>query len=256
MKIVFPEGNNANIKAAVKLAEKAKLCEAVMLDGTPEALTKAMQMVKDDKADAIIAGIDYTSRDVILSARDIIGMRPRFKAFSSVFFMEMSDGRVFALADCATCKHPDAAQLTDIITATVESAKKVLEDDIRAAVLSFSTLGSGGKDATIDIAREAIANIKAANPDLLIDGEMQLDAAVNPVVGSKKAPDSPVAGRANVLICPDLNSGNILYKSMQQFGGAIAIGPILQGFNRPVSDLSRGATIDDIYGVIKAIRSL
>ncbi|MCL2095179.1 phosphate acyltransferase [Candidatus Saccharibacteria bacterium] len=261
LKIVFPEGNNEVIKAAAKRAEADGLCEAILLDGSDKALTEAMQMVKSGQADTIIAGIDYTSRDVILSARDRLGMKPGLKAFSSVFFMEMppdknGDRKIYALSDAATCKHPDAEQLADIIISTVESARAVLDDEPRVAVLSFSTFGSGGKDATIDIARAAIANVKKQAPDILIDGEMQLDAAINLKIGAKKAPDSPVAGRANVLICPDLNSGNILYKSMQQFAGATAIGPILQGFNRPVSDLSRGSTEGDIYGVIRTMTHL
>lgn len=256
MKIVFPEGNNTIIQNATKQAEAKGLCEAVLLDGGPDALEKAMQMVAGGQADAIVAGVDYTSRDVILAARNTLGMKPGLKTFSSVFFMEMPDKKVFALADCATCKHPTAAQLADIIQSTAGSARAVIGGDIRVAMLSFSTMGSGGHDDTIDTIREAMAMVKAQNPGLSIDGEMQLDAAVDPRVGSKKAPDSPVSGHANVLICPDLNAGNILYKSMQQFGKAKAYGPILQGFNHPVSDLSRGSTEDDVYGVIKTIRML
>lgn len=118
--------------------------------------------------------------------------------------------------------------------------------------LSFSTLGSGGSDDSIDRARKVISRIQSENSDIAIDGELQLDAAVNPSIGNKKAPGSTVAGRANVLIAPDLNSGNILYKAMEQFGGFTAAGPILQGFNAPVSDLSRGSTKEDVLAVIKA----
>ena len=256
MKIVFPEGNNELIIEATNRAEQEGLCEPVLLDGTPEALTHSMQMVANGQADAVIAGIDYTSRDVILGARDFIGMRPDIKTFSGIFVLEFPDGRVYVVGDCATCKHPTAEQLTDIIMSTVDSARKILPDAPSVAILSFSTKGSGGHDDTIDTARTAIEVVKKLDPTVIIDGEMQLDAAVNPRVGDKKAPGSPIAGKANVLIAPDLNSGNILYKAMQQFGGAMAYGPILQGFNRPVSDLSRGSTVDDIYGVIKTIRLL
>ncbi|MCL1876819.1 phosphate acyltransferase [Candidatus Saccharibacteria bacterium] len=256
MKIVLPEGDNQTIRDAAKRAESDGLCKTVLLNGGADALTSAMQMVKDGEADAVVAGIDYTSRDVILSARDILGMKPGLKAFSSVFFMDMPDGKMYALSDCATCKHPTTEQLTNIIESTAESARKILSDEPRVAVLNFSTMGSGGKDATIDIAREAIAAVHEHDPDLAIDGEMQLDAAVDERIGTKKAPDSKVAGRANVLILPDINSGNILYKSMQQFAGAKAYGPILQGFNYPVSDLSRGSTEDDVYGVIKMVAKL
>lgn len=256
MKIVFPEGNNQVIIEASKKATKEGLCETILLDGGSDSLNKAMQMVKDGDADAVVAGIDFTSRDVILSARDIIGMKEGLNTFSGMFFMEMPDGKMYALADCATCKHPDVNQLVDITICTAESAKKVLPDEPKVALLSFSTMGSGGKDVTIDTENEALEIIKERFPDLLIDGEMQLDAAVDPRIGKKKAPGSPVAGQANVLICPDLNSGNILYKSMQQFAGAKAYGPILQGFNNPVSDLSRGSTMEDIYGVIQMMQKL
>lgn len=255
MKIVFPEGNNPIIKSATARAKQDNLCEVILLDGSPEALPQAFELVKTNQADGVIAGIDYTSRDVILSSRDILGVKPGVKTFSSVFFMEMPNGKTYALSDCATCKHPTVDQLVDIIEATTESASKIL-GDIKIAVLSFSTFGSGGRDETIDIAREAIAKVKERHPHLVIDGEMQLDAAVNPRIGEKKAPDSPITGQANVLICPDINAGNILCKSMQQFGGGKAYGPILQGFNHPVSDLSRGSTEDDVYGIIKILTQL
>lgn len=118
-------------------------------------------------------------------------------------------------------------------------------------MLSFSTLGSGGRDETISLSQAVVEKVRETHPEILIDGEMQLDAAINPRVGEKKAPNSPVAGYANVLIVPDLNSGNILYKAMEQFGNFIAAGPILQGFNAPVSDLSRGSTVEDILAVIE-----
>jgi len=254
MRIIFPEGNNQSIKDAAARAQSEGLCEPILLDGTPEDLTLSMQMVVDGNADAIVAGIDYTSRDVIITARDILGMKTH--TFSSIFVMEMPDGRTYIVSDAATCKHPNAAQLTDIIESAAESAGKIIPEEPRIAILSFSTKGSGGKDSTIDIIHEALANIREKHPDLAIDGEMQLDAAIDPRIGEKKAPESPVAGKANVLICPDLNSGNILYKAVQQFGGAKAYGPILQGFNHPISDLSRGATTDDVYGVIKSLRLL
>ena len=119
-------------------------------------------------------------------------------------------------------------------------------------MLSFSTLGSGGRDETISLSQAVVEKVRETHPEILIDGEMQLDAAINPRVGEKKAPNSPVAGHANVLIVPDLNSGNILYKAMEQFGNFTAAGPILQGFNAPVSDLSRGSTVEDILAVIEA----
>jgi phosphate acetyltransferase len=255
MKIVFPEGTNQTILSAVERARDQQLCEPILLGGSESDLRTAMTMVTSGEADAVVAGIDYTSRDVILAARDIFGIRPGLKTFSSVFFVEFPDGRIYAVSDGATCKHPSTDQLIDIIEATAISATKVI-GDIRIAVLSFSTYGSGGHDSTIDTTREAVAAIRQRHPELVIDGEMQLDAAINPAICAKKAPSSVIAGRANVLICPDINSGNILYKAMQQFGGAKAYGPILQGFNYPVSDLSRGSTADDVLGVIRTVSML
>ena len=173
---------------------------------------------------------------------------------------------VFILGDAAACKHPSFDQLYDITLQTYETAAKYfkyLNHDStdsalnnfltpRIAMLSFSTLGSGGKDETISLTQTVVEKVRETHPEILIDGEMQLDAAINPRVGEKKAPNSPVAGYANILIVPDLNSGNILYKAMEQFGNFTAAGPILQGFNAPVSDLSRGSTVEDILAVIEA----
>jgi len=245
-KIVFPEGENLTIIKATMAAEE--FVEPILLSGK-NTLQRAAKMVASGKADSMVAGIDYTSRDVILAARDHIGMTG--KTFSAAFVIELPDGGgIFTLADCAACKNPTPEQLAEIVNQTADMATQVLGNTPRVAMLSFSTLGSGGSDPSIDKIHAAIEIVKAKHPDLAIDGEMQLDTAVNPKIGSKKAPDSTVAGRANVLICPDLNTGNILYKSMEQFAGAHAYGPILQGFSAPVSDLSRGSTLDDVLGVI------
>jgi phosphate acetyltransferase len=140
--------------------------------------------------------------------------------------------------------------LYDIVVQTHETAEAILNDEPRIAMLSFSTLGSGGNDTSIDRIKRVIQKINDNYPDIKIDGELQLDAAINKTIGDKKAPGSTVAGRANVLIVPDLNAGNILYKAMEQFGGFTAAGPILQGFASPVSDLSRGSTKEDVLSVI------
>ena len=200
----------------------------------------------------------YVSRDVILGCRDGVGVKQNSasgasgKTFSSLFVCDLpnpiealSTSR-YIIADGATCKNPTVEQLTDIILLANEAAEKILDEAPRIAMLSFSTMGSGGKDPSMDRIREAMALAKTKNPNLLIDGEMQLDAAVNKRIGTKKAPESEVAGRANVLITPDINSGNILYKSLEQFAGAKLAGPILLGFDAPVSDLSRGSTVEDI----------
>lgn len=271
-RIVFPEINHPYVQEAIKLAkQKFPDFEAIGADN----LEHACAAVKAGVADSMIAGIDYTSRDVILAARDIIGVKnprqlekPTFSA-SFIFTKENKatplGQSVFILGDAAACKHPSFDQLFDITLETHETAAKYfkyLNHDStdsalnnfltpRIAMLSFSTLGSGGRDETISLAQDVVEKVRETHPDILIDGEMQLDAAINPRVGEKKAPSSPVAGHANVLIVPDLNSGNILYKAMEQFGGFTAAGPILQGFNAPVSDLSRGSTVEDILAVIE-----
>ncbi len=272
-RIVFPEINHPYVQEAIKLAkQKFPDFEAIGADN----LEHACAAVKAGVADSMIAGIDYTSRDVILAARDIIGVKnprqlekPTFSA-SFIFTKENKatplGQSVFILGDAAACKHPSFDQLYDITLETHETATKYfkyLNHDStdsalnsfltpRIAILSFSTLGSGGRDETISLSQAVVEKVRGTHPEILIDGEMQLDAAINPRVGEKKAPNSPVAGYANVLIVPDLNSGNILYKAMEQFGNFTAAGPILQGFNAPVSDLSRGSTVEDILAVIEA----
>jgi len=272
-RIVFPEINHPYVQEAIKLAkQKFPDFEAIGADN----LEHACAAVKAGVADSMIAGIDYTSRDVILAARDIIGVKnlrqlekPTFSA-SFIFTKENKatplGQSVFILGDAAACKHPSFDQLYDITLQTYETATKYFKylnhnstDSAlnsfltpRIAMLSFSTLGSGGRDETISLTQAVVERVRETHPEILIDGEMQLDAAINPRVGEKKAPNSPVAGYANILIVPDLNSGNILYKAMEQFGNFTAAGPILQGFNAPVSDLSRGSTVEDILAVIEA----
>ena len=272
-RIIFPEFTNPYIQEAIEIAkEKFPDFEAVGADN----LEHACAAVKAGIADSMIAGIDYTSREVILAARDIIGVKnprnlekPTFSA-SFIFTKENKatplGQSIFILGDAAACKHPNAEQLFDITLQTADTAakyfahlqKKSTDPAVadfftpRVAMLSFSTLGSGGKDDTISLIQEVLTKVNADQPDLLIDGELQLDAAINPRIGTKKAPNSKVAGFANVLIVPDLNSGNILYKAMEQFGNFTSAGPILQGFNAPISDLSRGSTVLDIVSVIEA----
>jgi phosphate acetyltransferase len=252
-KIIFPEGNNEFIKEAAEQAKQQEICEPILLDGRPEALKEACEIVAGGEADGMVAGVDFSSRDVILAVRDHIGVQPGVKTFSSFFAIEFPDSRKLILSDGAACKNPTAAQLAEIIRLVVPPAEKFLKDEAKVALLSFSTLGSGGKDHSIDKLRETLSLVRANLPNLKIDGEMQLDAAINPRVAAKKAPDSPVAGRANTLITPDLNSGNLLYKSLEAFAGASVYGPVLLGFNAPVSDLSRGSSIEDILGTIKIV---
>lgn len=258
MKIVFPEYNNQIIQAAIKESS----IEAI----AAENLDDACQKLKNHEADAMIAGIDYTTRDVVLACKNHLQMTS--STFSSCFLLKPSisspiditnlqipAARTYVLADAGVTKNPTKDQLVEIIKQTYASAKKLLEDEPKIALLSFSTKGSA-KDESIDKINQALAEIKAANPEIVIDGELQLDAAINPEIAAKKCPDSPLKGGANVLVTPDLNSGNILYKAFEQLGGYTAAGPILQGFNFPVSDLSRGSTKEDIALVIDSIKKL
>ena len=245
VKIVFPEINNPTISEAIKKTG----ANAVAAD----SLEEACQKVKNGEANAMIAGIDYASRDVILAARDIIGKTS--ETFTSCFVMRKGEQKLI-VADVATCKNPNADQLVEIVLQTYATAEKVLDTAPKVAMLSFSSFGSARNDESIDKMREAIEKVRVARPDITIDGEMQLDAAINPIIAKKKAPSSAVAGKANVLICPDLNSGNILYKAIEQFGGWTAAGPILQGFKAPVSDLSRGSSIDDVAMAIEMMEKI
>ena len=251
VRLVFPELNNEIVARAVQ--ECTELSggefEAVRAADLAEACAK----VAAGEADGLVAGIDYTSRDVILACRDGIGAAG--KTFSASFVMKRDD-EMLVIADAAACKNPTEEQLFDIVVQTYETARAILPSEPRVAMLSFSTLGSGGQDASIDKMRAVIDRIWNERPEIKIDGEMQLDAAINARVAAKKAPDSPVAGQANVLILPDLNSGNILYKAMEQFGGFTAAGPILQGFKAPASDLSRGSTVKDVVLVIETMKKL
>jgi phosphate acetyltransferase len=260
IRIVFPEYKNEIIASAIKEAEEKYGAEFKAI--TAESLEEACELVRDKKADAMVAGIDYTSRDVILSCRGIIGVRdtgkteysnitgrPLKKTFSASFVLTKGD-KTYVLGDAAACKNPDEHMLYDIVIQTYETAEAVLAETPKVAMLSFSTLGSGGNDNSIERIKTVVNRIHEDYPEIAIDGELQLDAAINAQIGNKKAPGSTVAGSANVLIAPDLNSGNILYKAMEQFGGFTAAGPILQGFAAPVSDLSRGSTKEDVLSVI------
>lgn len=247
MKIIFPEVNVNHI---------AKQAAATFSDITflpANSLDQAAAMLQQHQADSLISGIDFPSRDVVLACKAHIPIKSNY--FSSCFICQ-KDKQILALADGGVNKIPTKEQLYTIVEDTAITYQTYTKNQPRIAMLSYSTYGSGGKNPDLDKIYHVIDQIKKHHPDWLIDGEMQLDAAINPAIAHKKTPNSPLGGKANILITPDLNSGNILYKSLEQFGGFTIAGPIIQGFEIPLADLSRGSTAEDIILTIKVLRSL
>jgi len=219
-------------------------------------------MVNEGDADGLVSGAIHSTGDLLRPALQIIKTAPGISIVSSSFIMELTDKTfgeegVLLFADCAVNPVPDAVQLASIAVATAKTAKALCNFEPRIAMLSFSTKGSA-RHELVDKVIMATEIIKSKYPDLLLDGELQLDSALIPKVAHLKAPDSPVAGKANILIFPDLQSGNIGYKLVQRLANANAIGPVSQGFAKPVNDLSRGCSVMDIVNVvaITAVQSI
>ena len=210
--------------------------------------------VRAGEAAGMVCGLNSETKP-FLPAFEIIKMKPAFKRASSVFVMAWPD-KVYFYADCSMNIAPDAETLAEIGRATAGSAR-AFGYEPRVAFLSFSTRDSA-KDASIDRMKEAVRLVRAQEPALLVDGELQFDAAILPSVAAKKCPDSPLAGQANVFVFPDLNAGNIAYKITERLGGAAAFGPIFQGLNKPVNDVSRGCSVQDFADVaaITALQAL
>jgi phosphate acetyltransferase len=222
--------------------------KGVTIEAARETMKKDLffgaMLVKESMADGFVAGSTASTGDVLRSALQVVGM-PEGTSVVSSFFLMIFPERVFSFADCAVVPNPDAAQLADIAITTAENHKKLTGEEAYVAMLSFSTKGSAQHEL-IDKVIEATAIAKEKRPDLNIDGELQFDAAIIDGIGQKKAPGSKVAGRANVLVFPDLQAGNIGYKIAQRLGGAEAVGPVVQGLKKPLFDLSRGCSVDDI----------
>ncbi|MCG7235511.1 phosphate acetyltransferase [Corynebacterium sp. ACRQP] len=204
-------------------------------------------MVHKGLADGMVSGAAHTTAHTIKPSFQIIKTAPGASVVSSVFLMVMQD-RLWAFGDCAVNPNPTAEQIGEIAAVSAKTAAQ-FGIDPKVAILSYST-GTSGSGPDVDRAVEATAKAKELAPDVAIDGPLQFDAACDPGVGAKKAPDSPVAGQANVFIFPDLEAGNAGYKIAQRTGGALAVGPVLQGLNKPVNDLSRGATVPDIVNTV------
>ena len=258
VKVVDPatsEKTAAYIDKLVELRQKKGMtpeqAKEILLN---QYLYYGVMMVKMGDADGMVSGACHSTADTLRPCLQILKTKPGTKLVSAFFLMEVpicefGENGTFVFADCGLNQNPTSEELAAIAASSAESFKTLVGAEPKVAFLSHSTMGSA-KHADIDKVTAAVKIAKEENPDILMDGEMQLDAAIVPSVGKSKAPNSPVAGQANVLIFPDLDAGNIGYKLVQRLAKAEAYGPVTQGIAAPVNDLSRGCSADDIVGVV------
>ena len=260
---VIDPTNSPNIEKyadeLVKLREKKGMTKEKALETVKQVLFFGAMMVRFGEADGSVAGAAHTTGDVMRAGIQVIGLASGINSVSSCFMMVVPEfmgetNKVFLFADGAVIPNPTSDQLGSIAVSTARTMKALVGQEPRVAMLSFSTKGSAEHE-DIDKVRAGLKAAKAIDPDLIIDGELQVDAAIIPKIANSKAPGSPVEGKANVLVFPDLDAGNIAYKIVQRMAKAEAIGPIIQGLAKPANDLSRGCSPSDIVNVV-AIASI
>ncbi len=250
IELIDPVESPMRKEFAIELAKLRKhkgLTEEIAFDTVSDVSYFGTMMVYMDYAQGMVSGAAHTTQHTIRPALQILKTKENFKTVSSVFFMCLED-RVLAYGDCAINPDPDADQLAEIAISSADTSKR-FGIEPKVAMLSYSS-GDSGKGADVEKVREATNKIKDLRPDILVEGPIQYDAAVDMGVGAKKLPGSPVAGQASVLIFPDLNTGNNTYKAVQRETGALAVGPVLQGLRKPVNDLSRGCLVEDIVNTV------
>lgn len=250
--------DNADEEAVAAVVQKylsisTELSEKTLIRKSKDPLYFAAACVKVGDADCLAAGNTYTTGEVILASQMMIGMQEGIETISSLGIVEAPgfegpNGNLLGITDCAVCQNPNAGELADIACASADTIKNLLGWDPKVALICFSTDGSGQHEITEKVV-EAVKIANTKRPHLDIDGEFQLDAAINPNVAARKVKrESKVAGKANIIVFPDLNAGNIGVKLIQAFGKALAHGPLLQGFAKPVTDFSRSAPVEEIVG--------